>query len=74
MKPDTGGLDALAEAARACGAPGVVLVRREGGETAFGCAGTADIESGAALTSGTQFFVGSVCGACFSLRNEISAS
>jgi D-alanyl-D-alanine carboxypeptidase len=53
-------LEALAEAALACGAPGVVVARREGGETFVGVAGAKDVESGTRLDRTTQFFVGSV--------------
>ena len=53
-------LEALAEAALACGAPGVVVARREGGETVVGAAGAKDVESGTRLDPTTQFYVGSV--------------
>jgi D-alanyl-D-alanine carboxypeptidase len=53
-------LDALAEAARASGAPGVVVARRDAGETACGAAGTADIDSGVPLDASAPFNVGSV--------------
>ena len=55
-----GDLDALADAARASGAPGVVVVRRDRGETTFGSAGVANIDSGDPLGTARQFFVGSV--------------
>lgn len=55
-----GGLDALAEAARACGAPGVVVAMRDAGETTYGSAGVADVGSGAPVDTAAQFYVGSV--------------
>jgi D-alanyl-D-alanine carboxypeptidase len=54
------GLDALAESARASGAPGVVVARRDAGETACGTAGTADIDSDIPLDASAPFNVGSV--------------
>jgi D-alanyl-D-alanine carboxypeptidase len=49
-----GDLDALAEQARASGAPGVVVCRRDRGETGLGSAGVDPFDAA------TQFFVGSV--------------
>jgi D-alanyl-D-alanine carboxypeptidase len=53
-------LDALAEAALACGAPGVIVARREGGETVFGAAGAGDVESGTRVDPMNAFYAGSV--------------
>jgi D-alanyl-D-alanine carboxypeptidase len=53
-------LDALAEAARVSGAPGVVLARRDAGKTSCGSAGTADIEACSPIDSASQFYVASV--------------
>jgi D-alanyl-D-alanine carboxypeptidase len=53
-------LDALAEAARTSGAPGLVVARREANGTRFGSAGLADIDSDTRPGAATQFNVGSV--------------
>lgn len=53
-------LAALAESARASGAPGVILARRDADETSWGSAGTADIDSGVSIDAAHQFYVASI--------------